>query len=204
MNMPEFIGGFSQDVNVNALYNQAATDQAKLGEFVGTAGVYGKGDNHVHHFCPEHGYIIGILSISPIPTYNQILPKHFTKNHHLDYYSPEFGHLGYQPIPAKEVSPLTSVTLNKGEETFGYQRSWYDYVSSYDSTHSAMSSSLRNYTIGREFPETPFLDENFISIDNEEINDIFSVTKDTDKILGQVNFKVIASRPIPFFGTPSL
>lgn len=204
MNMAEFIGGFSQDVNVNALYNQAATDQAKLGEFVGTAGVYGKGDNHVHHFCPEHGFIIGILSISPIPTYNQILPKHFTKSHHLDYYSPEFGHLGYQPIPAKEVSPLTSVTLGTGEETFGYQRAWYDYVSSYDSTHSAMSSSLRNYTIGREFPVTPYLDENFISIDNEEINDIFSVTKDTDKILGQVNFKVTASRAIPFFGTPSL
>lgn len=206
LNMPEFIGGISQDINSQTIVNQAASDNYKLGEFAGTLSAFGSGNNKVRKYCDEPGFIIGILSISPIPTYSQLLPKMFLKHHRLDYYFPEFGHIGLQPIALKEVVPLQVHKLapTKKDDTFGYQRSFYDYVQSTDEVHGSLRTSLRNYLINREFADIPALSKQFIEINPEEVNDIFAVTEDSDKVVGQVSFKITAKRPIPFFGTPTL
>lgn len=206
LNMPEFIGGISQDINSSTIVNQAASDNYKLGEFAGTLSAFGSGKNKVRKYCDEPGFIIGILSISPIPTYSQLLPKMFLKHHRLDYYFPEFGHIGLQPIALKEVVPLQVHKLapTKKDDTFGYQRSFYDYVQSTDEVHGSLRTSLRNYLINREFADIPALSKQFIEINPEEVNDIFAVTEDSDKVVGQVSFKITAKRPIPFFGTPTL
>nr|WNN13328.1 MAG: major capsid protein [Microviridae sp.] len=206
LNMPEFIGGISQDINSSAVVNQSASDQYKLGEFAGTLTAFGNGKNKVRKYCDEPGFIVAILSISPIPTYSQLLPKMFLKHHRLDYYFPEFGHIGLQPIALKEIVPLQVHKLqpDKKDETFGYQRSFYDYVQSTDEVHGSLRTSLRNYLINREFADIPALSKQFIEISPEEVNDIFAVTEDTHKVVGQVSFKITAKRPIPFFGTPTL
>lgn len=206
LNMPEFIGGISQDINSQTIVNQAASDNYKLGEFAGTLSAIGSGKNKVRKYCDEPGFIVGILSISPIPTYSQLLPKMFLKHHRLDYYFPEFGHIGLQPIALKEVVPLQVHKLrpDSKDDTFGYQRSFYDYVQSVDEVHGSLRTSLRNYLINREFADIPALSKQFIEISPEEVNDIFAVTEDTHKVVGQVSFKITAKRPIPFFGTPTL
>lgn len=206
LNMPEFIGGISQDINSSAVVNQAASENYKLGEFAGTLTAFGNGKNKVRKYCDEPGFIVAILSISPIPTYSQLLPKMFLKHHRLDYYFPEFGHIGLQSIPLKEVAPLQVHKLapNRKDETFGYQRSFYDYVQSTDEVHGSLRTSLRNYLINREFADIPALSKQFIEISPEEVNDIFAVTEDTHKVVGQVSFQITAKRPIPFFGTPTL
>ncbi len=206
LNMPEFIGGISQDINSSTIVNQAASQDYKLGEFAGTLTAFGNGKNKVRKYCDEPGFIVAILSISPIPTYSQLLPKMFLKHHRLDYYFPEFGHIGLQPISLKEVVPLQVHKLqpDKKDETFGYQRSFYDYVQSTDEVHGSLRTSLRNYLINREFADIPALTKQFIEISPEEVNDIFAVTEDTHKVVGQVSFQITAKRPIPFFGTPTL
>ncbi len=206
LNMPEFIGGISQDINSSTVVNQAASQDYKLGEFAGSLTAFGNGKNKIRKYCDEPGFIMAILSISPIPTYSQLLPKMFLKHHRLDYYFPEFGHIGLQPISLKEVVPLQVHKLqpDKKDETFGYQRSFYDYVQSTDEVHGSLRTSLRNYLINREFADIPALSKQFIEISPEEVNDIFAVTEDTHKVVGQVSFKITAKRPIPFFGTPTL
>lgn len=206
LNMPEFIGGVSQDINSNTVVNQSASENFKLGEFAGTLSAFGQGQNKIRKYCDEPGFIVAILSISPIPTYSQLIPKMFLKHHRLDYYFPEFGHIGLQPISLKEIVPLQVHKLapNDKDKTFGYQRSFYDYVQSTDEVHGSLRTSLRNYLINREFADIPALSKQFLEINAEEVNDIFSVTEDTDKVVGQVTFKITAKRPIPFFGTPTL
>lgn len=206
LQMPEFIGGVSQRIETQAIYNNNAQGSKPLGDYAGAAGCWGSGENKIHKYCDEHGFIIAIMSIVPIPSYSQLLPKVFTKDKHLDYFFPEFGHIGLQPITYKEVTPLqvgidTPTALN---DTFGYQRAYYDYIANWDEVHGNFRSSLRNYLINREFGSKPLLSEQFLKITPEEVNDIFAVTNDSDKIVGQVNFYIIAKRPIPFFGTPSL
>ncbi len=206
LNMPEFIGGISQDINSSTIVNQAASQDYKLGEFAGTLTAFGNGKNKIRKYCDEPGFIVAILSISPIPTYSQLLPKIFLKHHRLDYYFPEFSHIGLQPIALKELVPLQVHKLapDRKDETFGYQRSFYDYVQSTDEVHGSLRTSLRNYLINREFADIPALTKQFIEISPEEVNDIFAVTEDTHKVVGQVSFQITAKRPIPFFGTPTL
>lgn len=205
LDMPEYIGGISQDVSSSAVISQTDNGEGKLGSFAGMCSCFGSSDNKIRKYCDEHGFIIGIISISPIPVYTQILPKMFLKSKHLDYFFPEFGHVGMQPVTYKEVTPL-QVIAAKGNlnKTFGYQRAWYDYLASVDEAHGDFRTKLRNFLLNREFASAPQLNAQFLNIDETEVNDIFSYTGDTDKVLGQIYFGIHAERPIPFFGTPRL
>lgn len=205
LDMPEYIGGVSQDISSSAVISQTDNGEGKLGSFAGMCSCFGSSDNKIRKYCDEHGFIIGIISISPIPVYTQILPKMFLKSKHLDYFFPEFGHVGMQPVTYKEVTPL-QVIAAKGNlnKTFGYQRAWYDYLASVDEAHGDFRTKLRNFLLNREFASAPQLNAQFLNIDETEVNDIFSYTGDTDKVLGQIYFGIHAERPIPFFGTPRL
>lgn len=218
LDMPEFIGGMSEPVLVNQInqtVQQVMPGQAgsgkyldQLGAFAGQASILAQSAHQIDKYCDEHGFIIGILSVSPVPNYSQLLPKMFLKHDTLDYYFPEFGHVGLQPITYREVCPLQSFAANTSNDrlndVFGYQRAWYDLLGSVDEVHGLMRTELRNFLINRQFDERPVLGHDFISIDPESVNDVFKVTDLNDKIVGQVYFRVSGKRPIPRFGIPRL
>lgn len=208
LQMPEFIGGMTERIETGVIYNQSGTAETGLGEYAGSASVFGKGKHKIRKYCDEHGFIIGIVSIVPIPSYSQIMPKHFLKSQHLDFFFPEFGHIGYQPITLEEVTPLQAFDEGGSEDNlrkvFGYQRAYYDYLASVDEVHGNFRSSMRNYLVNREFADVPQLSRQFLEINNNEVNDIFAVQKPTDKIIGQIYLGIKAKRPIPYFGTPAL
>lgn len=211
MNMPEFIGGSSDYIN-SFQVNQTSqsTESDPLGSYAGQ--LYGKGDSQhkVRHFCDERGFIIGIISVIPTPVYTQLLPKMFTKFDQLDFYQPEFGHIGLQPIPMKEVAPL-QVAVNGGNlnETFGYQRAWYDYISSVDEAHGQFRTTLRDFLMYRTFSGIPRLSEDFLLVDNRPLDNVFSVQEDSegnslDKVIAQVRVDYVSRSPIPRYGIPRL
>lgn len=205
LDMPEFIGGCSQSVDVQQI-NQTSetTSDNPLGSYAGQAYAVGGSSNTIQHYCDEHGYIIGIISVVPVPCYSQLLPKHFTKFDTLDYYFPEFGHIGLQPVPYREVCPLqaskSGISLSS---TFGYQRAWYDYLASTDEVHGDFRLSLRDFVLSRVFKALPSLTPDFLTVDEDDMNNVFAVDEG-DHILGQVHFKVHAKRPIPRYGIPRL
>lgn len=204
LNMPEFIGGVSEDVIVNRISQTTETEANPLGSLAGQAGVIGTSKHDISHYCDEKGYIIGILSIAPVPNYSQLLPKHLIKSSQLDYFTPEFAHIGMQPILNSEVTPLQANLEGKLNDVFGYQRPWYDYLASVDEVHGEFRDSLRRYLINRVFDGTPELGSEFLTIDSTTINDVFAVTDDTDKIYGQIYFDVTAKRPIAANVTPRI
>ncbi len=203
--MPEYLGGISEDVNVRAISSTVETESAPLGSYAGQATCQGSSKHTINKYTDEHGFIIGILCVTPIPTYSQLLPKHFTKFSPFDYFSPEFGHIGLQPIPMKEVAPL-NVALEDGnqEETFGYQRAFYDYLQSTDEVHGEFRASLQDYLVDRVFQGVPRLSKEFLEVDPAQVNDVFNYTGGDDKILGQIWFDCEVVRPIPKYGVPKI
>ena len=207
LDMPEFIGGTSQPVVINQITNMSPTETSPLGEYGGIGSCVGTSNNAVSHYFDEHGFVIGILSVSPVPVYSQLLPKFFTKSNVFDYFFPEFGHIGMQPIPYKEVAPLQVQrdSETSQDDAFGYQRAWYDYLANTDEVHGEFRTTLRDFLINRTFNTKPELVEDFLLIDNAQINDVFAVSDvSDDKILGQVYFDFKMKRPIPLFGIPRL
>lgn len=212
LDMPEFIGGVSEFVNIQQI-NQTSesTDGSPLGSYAGQASCVGSSNNKVSHYCDEHGFIIGVISIVPVPCYSQLLPKFFSKFENLDYYSPEFGHIGMQPIPYREVCPLTALSQGLDlDTTFGYQRAWYDYLSSTDEVHGMFRTYFKDFILQRVFNNVPSLTPEFLTVDESQLNNVFvydetgSDSSSDDKILGQIHFDVKAKRPIPRYGIPRL
>lgn len=208
MDMPEFIGGVSEPVNVSQINQMAPAEGDPLGSYAGQLSCVGSSKRSVTHHCDEHGFIIGILSVVPVPVYSTLLPKFFTKTQPLDYFTPEFGHIGLQPIPLREVAPWlvanrsgTEYTdqdaLDSLSETFGYQRPWYDYLASVDEVHGDFRTNLKDFLLHRVFDSVPRLDASFLTINPDTLTDVFNYTGSGAKILGQLYFDVKAKRPIP-------
>lgn len=203
MMMPEFIGGMSRDVTVNQISQTVETDTGNLGDMAGQAYVVGDG-KRISHFCDEHGYIIGILSVAPVPNYSQMISKHFFKHDALDYFFPEFGKIGMQPITNKEIAAIASVLEGNSDNTFGYQRAWYDYLARVDEVHGKFNSEFYNFLLQRKFDGVPKLGASFTTIENDDLNNIFYTDDGEDKILGQIYYNVSGIRPIPMYGIPAL
>lgn len=207
LDMPEFLGGFSQYAQINQVdQTSQTTELSPLGSFAGQAALRGGSKHKIRHFADEHGYIIGIVSVVPVPCYSQLLPKHFTKFNALDFFSPEFGHLGHQPIPYREVCPLQAILNGTSlDSTFGYQRAWYEYLSSVDEVHGDFRTNLKDFILGRVFNTVPSLNPSFLTVDEDQLNNIFAVEDEAyDKILGQIHVDCVMKRPIPRFGIPKL
>lgn len=206
--MPEFLGGIHAVADISQVTN---TSDNGLGQYAGQMSMFGGSDNKINKFCDEHGYIIGIMCVYPEPVYSQMLPKHFLKTESpLDYYFPEFGHIGMQPITYNEVTPLEVAASDyaNNEDTindvFGYQRAWADYLANHDQVHGDFRTSMSEFVASRVFNSKPELGHDFIAIDDNDINDIFVVTDGSDKMLGEIRFDIKAQRPIPEFGIPRI
>ena len=218
LDMPEFIGGFSRDVNVSTIISQADTygisntdGGAELGSYVGHASLFAGGDHAVTHYCDDYGFIMGIVCVVPDPAYSQLMPKMFLKRNPLDYYFPEFAQVGMQPVTYEEVAPLQTIVdrltdeSKKLTDTFGYQRPYYDLISSVNEVHGDFRGNLRDFLINRRFDTRPELGNKFLIIDPDEVNDIFiNQNPDDDSIIGQIVLKIQAKRPIPRVHIPSL
>lgn len=208
--MPEFIGSLYQDWETMAITQtvdqttDGSGDYSKvLGSQAGIAQAYGRSEG-INVFCDEECLIMAILVVSPSPVYSSVLPKHFLHRDLLDSYSPEFNHLGFQPIYNKEVNPYTSVADKTENEVFGYQRPWYEYVSSYDTVKGLYRTQLKDFLMQREFLTTPKLSQSFLTINPSDVNNVFTVTDVSDKIFGQLAFDVSAKLPISRISIPRL
>lgn len=211
--MPEFFGGFSRDIDMHSITQtidqQTGDDNSyknALGSQAGVAGVRGDSNNAIECFCDEESIIMGVLIVTPMPVYTQLLPKHFTYRGLLDHYQPEFNHIGFQPILYKEVCPIQAYNESPKllGETFGYNRPWYEYVQKYDVAHGLFRTDLSNFLMHRVFNEKPQLAQSFLLIDPEQVTDVFSVTETTDKVYGQIYFDCTAKLPISRVAIPRL
>lgn len=211
--MPEFFGGFSRDIDMHSITQtvdqQTGDDNSyknALGSQAGVAGVRGDSNNAIECFCDEESIVMGVLIVTPLPVYTQLLPKHFTYRGLLDHYQPEFNHIGFQPILYKEVCPIQAYNESPKllGETFGYNRPWYEYVQKYDVAHGLFRTDLSNFLMHRVFNEKPQLAQSFLLIDPEQVTDVFSVTETTDKVYGQIYFDCTAKLPISRVAIPRL
>lgn len=214
--MPEFVGGYTRDIDMrsitqsvmradNGMYADA------LGSQSGVAGVRESEPPSISVFCDEECIVMALLTITPIPVYTQILPKDFLYQELLDHYQPEFNNIGFQPIMYTELCPVQAfMSRGSGEptawqsQTFGYQRPWHEYVAKLDVAHGLFRTNMRNWIMNRTFNQAPQLNEAFLLVDPQQVNDVFAVTETTDKIYGQIWFDIVAKLPISRRAIPRL
>lgn len=212
--LPEFFGGVSRDIDVSSItqtvdqnvQGQTNDYDKALGSQAGLAGVRGEANANIECFCDEESIIIGLLTVTPLPVYTQLLPKHFTYRGLMEHYQPEFNLIGFQPIKYNEVCPIQAYNSNPSTltQTFGYNRPWYEYVQKYDVAHGLFRTDLSNFLMHRVFNEKPELAQSFLLVDPEQVTDVFAVTQTTDKIYGQIWLDCTCKLPIARVAIPRL
>lgn len=198
---PEFLGGGSVPIQVSEVLQTApgATGQTPLAEMSGHGISVGQNAS-VKYYCEEHGFIIGILSVMPKTAYQQGVHKMFLRQDRFDYFWPEFAHLGEQAIENREVYGLHS----DPDGAFGYIPRYSEYKYMNDTVHGALRSTLNFWHLGRIFSSEPSLNAEFIECDSvaEGLTRIFAVPDD-EQLYAIINNQVLATRPMPYYGTPT-
>lgn len=205
--MPEFLGGISDTIPVYKVTQTTPTEGNPLGSFAGQGSLQSGMRHVIRKYCPEDGYILGVMSVVPAANYSQLLPPHFTRMNLLDWHFPQFNNISYQPMLYKHLCPYQAYAASPAfvNKVFGYQRAYWDLISSFDEVHGEFRGSLRNFVINRVFDKAPELSTDFLLVNPDHVNDVFAMTSENgDKILGSIAFDITKKTTIPRNSIPHI
>ena len=205
--MPEFLGGISDTIPVYKVTQTTPTEGNPLGSFAGQGSLQSGMRHVIRKYCPEEGYILGVMSVVPAANYSQLLPPHFTRMNLLDWHFPQFNNISYQPMLYKHLCPYQAYAVNPANvnNVFGYQRAYWDLISSFDEVHGEFRGSMRNFLINRVFDKAPELSKDFLLVNPDHVNDVFAMTSENgDKILGSIAFDITKKTTIPRNSIPHI
>lgn len=205
--MPEFLGGISDTIPVYKVTQTTPTEGNPLGAFAGQGSLQSGMRHVIRKYCPEDGYILGVMSVVPAANYSQLLPPHFTRMNLLDWHFPQFNNISYQPMLYKHLCPYQAYAVNPKNinNVFGYQRAYWDLIASFDEVHGEFRSSMRNFVINRVFDKAPELSKDFLLVNPDHVNDVFAMTAENgDKILGSIAFDITKKTTIPRNSIPHI
>lgn len=205
--MPEFLGGISDTIPVYKVTQTTPTEGNPLGSFAGQGSLQSGMRHVIRKYCPEEGYILGVMSVVPAANYSQLLPPHFTRMNLLDWHFPQFNNISYQPMLYKHLCPYQAYAENPANvnNVFGYQRAYWDLIASFDEVHGEFRGSMRNFLINRVFDAAPELSKDFLLVNPDHVNDVFAMTAENgDKILGSIAFDITKKTTIPRNSIPHI
>lgn len=205
--MPEFLGGISDTIPVYKVTQTTPTEGNPLGTFAGQGSLQSGMRHVIRKYCPEDGYILGVMSVVPAANYSQLLPPHFTRMSLLDWHFPQFNNISYQPMLYKHLCPYQAFAVNPENvnKVFGYQRAYWDLIASFDEVHGEFRGSMRNFVINRVFDKAPELSKDFLLVNPDHVNDVFAMTAENgDKILGSIAFDITKKTTIPRNSIPHI
>lgn len=209
LDFPEYIGGGKQLVQISEVLTTANSEDSGAnvvppGTMAGHGISYG-GSNSFSYQVKEHGWMVVILSVLPETSYQQGLPKKFTRFDRLDYLWPVMAGLGEQEILTQEVfyAPNSANAFNKS--VFGYQQRYWEYKSIPNRTCGEFRTTQDYWTMTRIFPDQA--DVEVVNTDfvySDPTTRIFAVEDASHKLWMQVVHDLSVIRPLPYYSVPGL
>ena len=208
---PEYLGGLKTYISVNPVVQNSSTDNTSP---QGNLAAYALSTDSKKLFTKsfvEHGWIIGLASVTADLTYQQGLGREWSRFSRYDYYFPTFAHLGEQPVLNKELycqpdSKKDSNGVSINDLPFGYQERYaeYRYKNSLitGKFRSNAQGTLDSWHLSQKFENLPTLNKTFIE-SNTPIERVLAVPDQPD-ILADFYFSLRCVRPMPVYSVPGL
>lgn len=203
---PEYIGGGSSDIQTAAIaQTSGAAITGQTTPFGGLAGQsVATGQHHYTCIGKEHGYIIGLMSLMSKPTYQEALPRLWTRSTRYDFAWPEFAALGEQAIRNDEIYCQGVVA---DTSAFGYQERFAEYrfmmnrVSGLFRTKN--TGSISQWHLALNNVSLPTLGTTFIQ-EQAPFFRAFTAGTNVDNMqyLADILFDVRTTRALPAYGVP--
>ena len=205
---PEYLGGSESPVIINPVVQNSATGATGAETPQGNLAAYGlvSSTSAKHGFTKsfvEHGIIIGLLNVRADLTYQQGIPRMFSRRTRFDFYWPVLAHLGEQAILNKEIYAQGTPA---DDDVFGYQERYAEYrffpSMITGKLRSTDSQSLDVWHLSQKFDNLPTLSAQFIE-DNPPVSRILAVQNEPQFIIDSF-IEMKCARPMPVYGVPGL
>lgn len=203
---PEYLGGNRIPITINQVIQQSeSTSTSPQGTTTGQSLTTDRHSDFTKSFT-EHGYIIGLMVARYHHTYQQGLPKMWSRKNALDFYFPVFANLGEMPILNKEIYCQGN---SQDDEVFGYQEAWaeYRYRPSVctGEMRSTYAQSLDVWHLGDDYSTLPRLSPGWIREDKSNVDRVLAVQSSVaNQFLADIYVKCRATRPMPVYSVPGL
>lgn len=211
---PIFIGGTSSYIDFGEVTQTSqSTADSPQGTVTSKGNLYDS--QQIGTFdCPDYGFIMGILIISPITTYNTTQPEELIKKDTMeDFFFPEFEELGMEAILNKEI--LTVGDAEKDNDLWGWQernsylktrhnvnRGLFRLESEQEKLFSAATQS-REFQIEQEMGEAPRLSYQFKTQSPNNTRRDWLAYPSEPMFKVQIASKVTATRNMAYTATPN-
>lgn len=206
---PEYLGGGSTPVSINPVAQTSATGLAEDTSPQGNLAAFGTALAYNHGFtynATEHGVLIGLVSVRADLTYQQGLPRMWSRSTRYDFYFPAFATLGEQAVLNKEIYCTGTAD---DDDVFGYQERWAEYrykpsqITGY--FRSTAAGTLDAWHLAQEFGTLPALNDEFIQ-DTPPVERIVAIGEEANgkQFLFDAFFNIRQARPMPLYSVPGL
>lgn len=217
---PELLGGGKSPVLISEVVqtSPASGTESQNSDVLGGMGGHGVSAQNSHGFkryFEEHGLLIGIMSFMPKASYDLGVQRMWSRFDKYDYPWPEFANLGEQEVLQQELYAKEDGTP---EAIFGYVPRYAEFKYMPSQIHGDFRFTMSYWHMGRAFSNPPQLNSDFVqcgstpSSGNQSqqlaLDRIFAYKGTNqayfDHIWVQVYNKILAKRPLPYYGTPQI
>jgi hypothetical protein len=202
----EYIGGYRLPININQVIQTSSTDSTSPQGNTAAYSMTTMSRNMCTYSATEHGYVLGLAAIRVDHSYQQGLPRMWTRTTRFSYYDPMLANLGEQAVLNREIYAQGT---EKDEEVFGYQEAWADYRYRTNMVTSEMRSTyaqtLDAWHYADKYDTLPTLSSSWIKEGTENIDRTLAVqSSNSHQFICNFFFDQSWTRPMPVYSVPGL
>lgn len=207
---PEYLGGSDSPVTINPIAQTSGTSASGTTTPLGNLGAVGAGVHRTgfKQSFTEHGIVIGIASVRADLTYQQGLPRWWSRSTRYDFYTPVFANLGEQAVLNQELYVKGDGAAGD-TNVFGYQERWAEYRYTPNMItglfRSTAAGTIDPWHLAQKFTALPTLNTTFIQ-DTPPVSRVVAVgaAANGQQFIIDSIFNNRAARPMPMYGIPGL
>ena len=193
----EFLGGRRIPVSVfqtvqtapAAPASSASETPTPIASVSGWSSSFGK-SSYVKSFT-EHGYVISVGCIRQIHSYQQGIPRLFTRKGQYDFYLPTLNNIGEQPIMKYEL-----YSKSGDKQIFGYNEAWVHYRSLPNRICGALNSTSNSGLVKSWIEEPYIFVDRALSVDG--------TSPLTPQFMFDMYYELTATRVMSTYSVPGL
>lgn len=202
----EYIGGYRLPININQVIQTSATDTTSPQGNTAAFSMTTMSRNMATYSATEHGFIIGLAAVRVDHSYQQGLPRMWTRSTRFSYYDPMLANLGEQAVLNQEIYAQGNA---QDEEVFGYQEAWADYRYRINmitgEMRSTYSKTLDAWHYADKYDKLPTLSSDWIKEGMENIDRTIAVQSEKSRqFICNFYFDQTWTRAMPIYSLPGL
>lgn len=204
---PELCGQGSTRINIYAVPQTTGsgatgqtTPQGNLSAFSATGITGGHGCRYA---ATEHGILLGLANVRADLTYQQGIPRMFTRSTRLDFYEPLLNGLGEQAIRNDEIYAQGNAS---DPLPFAYQERFAEYRFKNSAVcglfRSTAAGTLQVWHLAQAFGALPVLNSSFIE-ETVPMSRVLAVPSEPSFLM-DASYSVMHVRPMPVRSNPGI